>query len=59
MLLLRGINPAGMNKLDMQTHLQNWMVISREITEDSYSLLLHLPIFLAYNHPMNLQLVYN
>lgn len=57
MLILRGINPSGMSNIEMRDFLDKWIFISSKLDEQSYSLLLHLPIFLAYNHPPNLLLL--
>ncbi|KAB7498269.1 LETM1 domain-containing protein 1 [Armadillidium nasatum] len=57
MLILRGINPSGMSNIEMRDFLDKWIFISSNLDEQSYSLLLHLPILLAYNHPPNLLLL--
>jgi len=50
---LRGLNASNTSKEDMTEYLQNWTAVSKKITPVSYSLLLHLPILLAYNNPNN------
>ncbi|KAK9728412.1 LETM1-like, RBD [Popillia japonica] len=56
--LMRGLNPLNMKKEHMINWLLLWLTISNEIDKYSYSLLLHCPILLAYNHPTNWQLIY-
>lgn len=57
-LFLRGINPTNMRNDTMIQKMEEWLTISKEIDRETYSLLLHLPIFLAYNEPTNLVLIY-
>lgn len=58
-LTFRGLNPTNMSTAAMLEYLQNWLEVSREVDASSYSLLLHLPIFLAYNQPSNFALIYS
>lgn len=58
-LIFRGLNPTNMSSVAMLEYLQNWLSVSREVDASSYSLLLHLPIFLAYNQPSNFHLIYS
>lgn len=58
-LIFRGLNPTNMSSAAMLEYLQNWLTISKEVDASSYSLLLHLPIFLAYNQPTNFSLLYS
>lgn len=55
---LRGLNPIGMHKEDIIVWLQDWCTISKNLDRHSLSLLLHCPIFLAYNHPNNWKLIH-
>ncbi|XP_068207128.1 LETM1 domain-containing protein 1 isoform X2 [Palaemon carinicauda] len=57
-LFLRGVNPTNMSTKSMTDFLERWLTVSREIDSSSYSLLLHLPILLAYNQPTNFVLIY-
>jgi len=57
-LFLRGISPTNMRAETMVQKMEEWLTVSKEVDKDSYSLLLHLPIFLAYNEPTNLVLIY-
>ncbi|XP_039287361.1 LETM1 domain-containing protein 1 [Nilaparvata lugens] len=50
---IRGLSPTNMKTEDMITWLNAWLTISKEVDEHSYSLLLHCPILLSYNHPSN------
>lgn len=52
----RSLNPVGISREEQLRHLCDWVEVSRAIDENSLSLLLHLPIFLAYNKPTNRQL---
>lgn len=57
-LFLRGVNPTNMSTKNMTEFLESWLNVSREVDASSYSLLLHLPILLAYNQPTNFVLIY-
>ncbi|XP_063586237.1 LETM1 domain-containing protein 1-like [Penaeus indicus] len=57
-LFMRGLNAANMSTEAMTEYLRNWLRVSREIDSSSFSLLLHLPILLAYNQPTNIVLIY-
>ncbi|MPC20434.1 hypothetical protein E2C01_013377 [Portunus trituberculatus] len=59
MLIFRGLNPTNMSTDAMLEFLQNWLKVSKEVDASCYSLLLHLPIFLAYNQPTNFALIYS
>ncbi|XP_053623962.1 LETM1 domain-containing protein 1 isoform X2 [Plodia interpunctella] len=55
---IRGLNGSHLTNQDMRDWLRNWLLISRNVDKQSYSLLLHSPIFFAYNHPQNWVLIY-
>ncbi|XP_013107591.1 LETM1 domain-containing protein 1 [Stomoxys calcitrans] len=55
---IRGLNPVNMSNDDMITWLRGWIKVSNSIQLEHLTLFLHLPIFLAYNHPNNWQLLY-
>lgn len=55
---IRGLNASNLANQDMKSWLRNWLVISENVDKSSYSLLLHCPIFFAYNHPQNWVLIY-
>ncbi|KAF4517868.1 hypothetical protein B566_EDAN001822 [Ephemera danica] len=55
---LRGLNPTTMKTEDMVSWLTRWVTVSKAVDEDSFSLLLHCPILLAYNEPSNWVLIY-
>ncbi|KAM3968473.1 LETM1 domain-containing protein 1 [Aphomia sociella] len=55
---IRGLNGSHLTNQDMREWLQKWLLISRNVDKNSYSLLLHSPIFFAYNHPQNWVLIY-
>lgn len=56
--LMRGLNGSHLTNTDMKDWLSQWLKISENLDRNSYSLLLHCPIFLAYNHPQNWVLIY-
>ncbi|PZC81254.1 hypothetical protein B5X24_HaOG213131 [Helicoverpa armigera] len=56
--LIRGLNGSHLTNQEMKNWLQNWLLISQNVDKTCYSLLLHTPIFLAYNHPQNWVLIY-
>ncbi|KAJ2954178.1 hypothetical protein O0L34_g2412 [Tuta absoluta] len=55
---LRGLHAAHLQPPAMRAYLQDWLDVSREVDRQSYSLILHCPIFFAYNHPQNWMLIY-
>ncbi|XP_063634541.1 LETM1 domain-containing protein 1 [Cydia splendana] len=55
---LRGLNSSHLTNKDMRKWLEKWLSISQHVDKSTYSLLLHCPIFLAYNHPQNWMLIY-
>jgi len=50
---LRGLNAKDTTIEEMANFLHDWMSISVSVQPYAYSLLLHLPIFLAYNNHHN------
>ena len=48
--LTRGLNPNELDRTEMMEYLRDWVEISLHLDHNSISLLLHLPIFLGYNH---------
>lgn len=56
---LRGLYGAHLTKQEMAAWLQQWLDISMNVNKNSYSLILHCPILLAYNHPQNWVLIYD
>lgn len=55
---LRGLNGSHLTNQEMKNWLSKWLKISQNVDKNSYSLLLHTPIFLAYNHSQNWVLIY-
>lgn len=56
--LIRGLNPSNLPKEEMISWLRDWIKVSTTVKEDHLTMFLHLPIFLAYNHPNNWRVVY-
>ncbi|XP_050360810.1 LETM1 domain-containing protein 1 [Nymphalis io] len=56
--LIRGLNSSHLSNQDMRNWLLQWLQVSENIDSSSFSLLLHCPIFFAYNHPQNWVLIY-
>nr|XP_027203345.1 LETM1 domain-containing protein 1-like [Dermatophagoides pteronyssinus] len=56
---LRGLNPINLTQQEMFDWLQQWQQISKNVDDHTISLLLHTPLFLAYNHPSNWRLIYS
>jgi len=56
---LRGLNPTNMNADETGIWLTRWVSLSLRVGSDNPSLILHLPIFLAYNHPSNWVLLHS
>lgn len=55
---IRGLNPTNLSNEEMIEWLRNWVKISLSLKVEHMSFFLHLPLFLAYNHPNNWQLIY-
>ncbi|XP_075161281.1 LETM1 domain-containing protein 1 [Haematobia irritans] len=55
---IRGLNPVNLSNEDMINWLRDWIKVSNSIQLEHLTLFLHLPIFMAYNHPNNWQLLY-
>ncbi|CAH0716256.1 unnamed protein product, partial [Brenthis ino] len=55
---IRGLNSSHLSNQDLRDWLTRWLQVSENVDSSSYSLLLHCPIFLAYNHPQNWVLIY-
>ena len=47
---LRGLNVDGVSKEGMVEYLLKWNIVSCSLAEDQFALLLHLPLFIGYNH---------
>ncbi|XP_041987524.1 LETM1 domain-containing protein 1 [Aricia agestis] len=56
--LMRGLNGSHLSNHDMRVWLQQWLNVSQQIDYSCSALLLHCPIFFAYNHPQNWVLIY-
>lgn len=54
---IRGLNPNNLSDSELIDWLRDWIKISTSITSEQLTLYLHLPIFLAYNHPNNMRLL--
>lgn len=55
---LRGLNAANLPNADLIEWLEKWVEISMGIDHTNFSLYLHLPVLITYNHPNNWQLLY-
>lgn len=55
---MRGLNASNLSNEELIKWLEQWIAVSKEITAENFSLYLHLPIFLTYNHPNNWKLIY-
>lgn len=55
---IRGLNTANLSHAAMVEWLRQWVELSVPVTGESISVFLFLPIFIAYNHPNNWQLLY-
>lgn len=54
----RGLNASNMSNEDLIAWLEQWIQISKVIDPRNFSLYLHLPILITYNHPNNWKLLY-
>jgi hypothetical protein len=55
---MRGLNPINTKEDEMISWLNQWLKLSSVCDGHTFSLLLHSPIFLSYNHPSNWKLIY-
>ncbi|KAK9499813.1 hypothetical protein O3M35_002783 [Rhynocoris fuscipes] len=55
---LRGFNPTNTNTEETIVWLTQWIELSSQLKDDSWSFILHLPILTAYNHPSNWVLIH-
>lgn len=55
---MRGLNSSHLSNQDLKDWLQQWLLVSQNADKNSYSLILHCPVFFAYNHPQNWVLIY-
>lgn len=55
---MRGLNPTNLSNEEMIKWMSDWIKLTDAVDKDSYSLLLHAPILLAYNAPSNWKLIY-
>ncbi|KAL8580119.1 hypothetical protein ACOMHN_061233 [Nucella lapillus] len=53
----RGLNPIGLSRSERTTYLRHWTDVSQTVDENSASLLLHLPLLLAFCQPTNRELM--
>lgn len=56
---MRGLNASNISNDELIKFLEDWIAVSKHITPENFSLFLHLPILLAYNHPNNWKLIYH
>lgn len=54
----RGLNASNMTNEELAKYLDDWIRVSEHIDPLNFSLFLHLPILMAYNHPNNWKLIY-
>ena len=54
----RGLNAINTKDEDLVPWLNDWLKLSSICDGHTFSLLLHCPIFLSYNHPSNWRLIY-
>lgn len=55
---MRGLNASNMSNDELIKWLEQWILVSKVINLENFSLFLHLPILLTYNHPNNWKLLY-
>lgn len=54
----RGLNASNMSNDELAKFLDDWIHVSEHINPLNFSLFLHLPVLMAYNHPNNWKLIY-
>lgn len=55
---MRGLNASNLTNDELIKFLDDWIKVSKHIDAQNFSLLLHLPTLLTYNHPNNWKLIY-
>lgn len=55
---MRGLNAADLSYEEQIKFMDQWLHISEHINTNNFSLFLHLPILITYNHPNNWKLIY-
>lgn len=55
---LRGLHTEGLSDAEMIEWLTQWVEVSLPVDGTNISMLLHLPILIAYNHPNNWKLLH-
>lgn len=55
----RGLNASNLSNDELIKWLEQWIEVSKVINPTNFSLYLHLPILLTYNHPNNWKLIYH
>lgn len=55
---MRGLNASNLTNEEQIQFLDDWIKVSKHIDARNFSLFLHLPILLTYNHPNNWKLIY-
>lgn len=55
---MRGLNASNLTNDELKKFLDDWLEVSQHINGQNFSLYLHLPILLTYNHPNNWKLIY-
>lgn len=55
---MRGLNASNLGNDELVHWLDQWIQVSKLIDPKNFSLLLHLPVLIAYNHPNNWKLLY-
>lgn len=55
---MRGLNASNLSNDELIKWLEQWIQVSKIIVPENFSLFLHLPILLTYNHPNNWKLLY-
>lgn len=54
----RGLNASNMTNEELAKFLDDWIQVSVHINPTNFSLFLHLPVLMTYNHPNNWKLIY-
>lgn len=55
---MRGLNASNLSNDELVRWLDQWVQVSKNIDTQNFSLYLHLPVLIAYNHPNNWKLLY-
>lgn len=55
--MIRGLHSTNISNHEMISWLQKWILLSKCVEKESFSLLLHASLLIGINHPNNIKLL--